>query len=138
MFVNFGIENKMLSYLVGHLRRIFAGDLIDFDSSCFHWLLFDLATLLMPAVRHNDESRYVSALNALVSGYRQVRELDQEEILLIPEFVNFRLLRFAGWVSEHIHRETFEPTILGQLAEFLKKTKGLLILREVFSCGSSK
>lgn len=69
---------------------------IDFDDAGFGWHSYDLAVALKDYEAHPD---FVSFQHALVSGYRQVRSLDDTSVALIPLFLVIRALVSIGWIA---------------------------------------
>ncbi len=69
---------------------------IDFDDAGFGWHSYDLAVALKDYEAHPD---FVSFQHALVSGYRQVRSLDDTSVALIPLFLVIRALVSVGWID---------------------------------------
>lgn len=74
---------------------------IDFDDCGFGWHLFDLATItiLFRGTEHYDE-----IYTALVRGYRQVRQIDDAALQLMPLFYLLRAFTYVGWI--HTRSET--------------------------------
>ncbi len=70
---------------------------IDFDDSGFGWRLFDIATTLL---RNRREPRYPAIKNALLTGYRQARELSDVSESFLPLFLLLRSLTYVGWIGE--------------------------------------
>ncbi len=75
--------------------------LIDFDDSGFGWHLFEFATSMF---FHLGEPHFDTIYNAMVEGYRSVRELPDEHLALLPTFFLIRGLVYLGW--GHTRRET--------------------------------
>jgi Ser/Thr protein kinase RdoA (MazF antagonist) len=74
--------------------------LIDFDDAGFGWHLFEIATALY---FHHRQAYYPLALDALIGGYREHRNLSDEAIDRLPVFMLARSLTYLGWV--HTRRE---------------------------------
>jgi Ser/Thr protein kinase RdoA (MazF antagonist) len=75
--------------------------LIDFDDAGYGWHLFELATALYFEM---EEAYYPEAYRALVTGYRQHRPLDDEQLAQLPLFFLARSFTYLGWV--HTRSET--------------------------------
>lgn len=75
--------------------------LIDFDDAGFGWHLFDLATALYFEM---DEPYFQTAFDALIAGYRQHRDLPDEQVAQLPLFFLARGFTYLGWV--HTRSET--------------------------------
>lgn len=75
--------------------------LIDFDDAGFGWHLFELVTPLFFLM---DEPYFELARDALISGYRQKRRLDEEQLLHLPLFFLARSFTYLSWV--HSRPET--------------------------------
>lgn len=110
---------------------------IDFDDSCFHWFVFDLAIMLMPisveAKSDGNSVKEQKALNALIYGYRKTRHITDEDIDLIPKFIDFAFLRVLLWSAQHEYLGTFEPETLPQVGSMQERTKDLLKKRGVIT-----
>jgi len=87
------LDNMLL-----HDGRVMA---IDFDDCGFGWHLFDLATISI-LFRGTDD--YDQIQGALIEGYRQVRDLSDELLELMPLFYLLRAFTYVGWV--HTRNET--------------------------------
>lgn len=74
---------------------------IDFDDAGFGWHLFDIATSLYFIT---PDPHYATARDALVDGYRSVRELPATSLDLLPYFLAARSTTYLGWV--HTRRGT--------------------------------
>ncbi|WP_051927513.1 phosphotransferase enzyme family protein [Ruegeria halocynthiae] len=66
--------------------------LIDFDDAGFGFRLFDLATTLIKNMREED---YPDLHDALIVGYRSVRDIDLSELEL---FIVLRSATYVGWI----------------------------------------
>jgi Ser/Thr protein kinase RdoA (MazF antagonist)/GNAT superfamily N-acetyltransferase len=61
---------------------------IDFDDSMYHWFAMDITSALRDLTESDDnESR--RNIDHFISGYRSVKQLDDEYMKLIPEFQRF-------------------------------------------------
>lgn len=75
--------------------------IIDFDDAGFGWHLFEFATSLF---FHLGEPWFDDALEAMVKGYREVRQLPDSHLQMLPTFFLVRGLVYLGWV--HTRKET--------------------------------
>lgn len=75
--------------------------LIDFDDAGFGWHMFELATALYFCL---DDQRYPLIRDALISGYRSVKDLSAKDLEALPLFMALRGLTYLGWL--HTRRET--------------------------------
>lgn len=69
--------------------------LIDFDDAGFGWHLFELVTPLFFVM---DEPYFEEARNAVISGYRQKRRLDERQLAHLPLFFLARAFTYLSWV----------------------------------------
>lgn len=77
--------------------------LIDFDDAGFGWHLFELATALY--FIHRDPC-FETARDALVAGYREHRDLPDDEVAQLPLFLTARSFTYLGWVHTRPETET--------------------------------
>ena len=77
--------------------------LLDFDDAGFGWHMFELATALYFII---EENCYEVAKEALISGYRQHRELSEEDLALLELFLTARGFTYLGWVRSRQETET--------------------------------
>ncbi|MEM7278059.1 MAG: phosphotransferase [Pseudomonadota bacterium] len=70
---------------------------IDFDDAGFGWHLFELATALYFIQR---ESYFAEAKAALIAGYREAREISDNDLAMLPAFLAARSLTYLGWVHD--------------------------------------
>lgn len=102
--------------------------MIDFDDAGFGWHLFELATSLYFIRR---EPFYGEARDALIEGYRRVRELPDAHLRRLPLFLAARGTTYLGWVhtrqGESVTRE-LTPQLIELAAEaaneYLGERKG--------------
>ena len=87
--------------------------IIDFDDSGFGWHLFEFATSLF---FHIGEDYFDDALQAMVEGYREVRELPDSHLEMLPTFFLVRGLVYLGWVHTRKDTETAQA-VTGDLIE---------------------
>jgi len=84
--------------------------LIDFDDAGFGWHLFELATALY---FESDAPHFDAAFEALVEGYRSVRDLPEAQLAHMPLFFAARSFTYLGWI--HTRPETETARTLGQM-----------------------
>lgn len=77
--------------------------LIDFDDAGFGWHLFDIATALYFEM---DEEHFPEALDALIAGYREHRELPEAQVQALPLFFLVRGFTYLGWVHTRAETQT--------------------------------
>jgi Ser/Thr protein kinase RdoA (MazF antagonist) len=92
--------------------------LIDFDDAGFGWHLFELATAVY---FEQEQDYYPGAWEALVSGYRQHRDLPDSQLEHMPLFFLARSFTYLGWV--HTRKETETARELAPL--LIEKACGL-------------
>jgi Ser/Thr protein kinase RdoA (MazF antagonist) len=83
--------------------------IIDFDDSGDSWYPFELASALY---QHDRTEGFGERRDALVAGYRHVRELPDELLAELPTFLMARRIQTLGWVfsrSETAHAERQRP-----------------------------
>ena len=69
--------------------------MIDFDDSGYGWYLHELAVVLYP---HEGTGGFGERRDALVDGYRGVRELPDGWLLELPTFLMARRIQTLGWL----------------------------------------
>lgn len=74
---------------------------IDFDDGGFGWFIFDFATVLF---FHLGEPGFDELLDAMLAGYREVKELPPELEDRLPLFLLLRGFSYLGWI--HTRKET--------------------------------
>jgi len=74
---------------------------IDFDDGGFGWHMFEFATALF---FHLGGEHFDDLLSAMVEGYRQHRELSDEQLGKLTLFMFLRGLTYLGWI--HTRRDT--------------------------------
>ncbi len=77
--------------------------LIDFDDAGYGWHLFELATALY---FERGEDHFQSAFDALVQGYREHRDLPDEQVAQLPLFFAARGFTYLGWVHTRAETQT--------------------------------
>lgn len=84
---------------LGFENALVAGDgkvtILDFDDSGDSWYVYELASALYP---HDRNPGFAERRDALVSGYRRVRELPDELLAELPTFLMARRIQTLGWV----------------------------------------
>lgn len=107
--------------------------IIDFDDSCYHWFVFDLAIVIFSmagrfehATAQPIETKWLADL---VEGYRTVLPLNQKEIDLIPRFIDFACLRLFFWIEDHESLHTFHEDAIDKVAQLKKWTIGRIKAR---------
>lgn len=68
---------------------------IDFDDSMYHWFAMDITSALGDLSESDDEESRMK-MDAFISGYRSIKQLDDKYLKLMPEFRRFAdLYKFA-------------------------------------------
>jgi Ser/Thr protein kinase RdoA (MazF antagonist) len=98
---------------VGFENVLVRGDgtvvIIDFDDSGYSWYMHDLAVPLYP---HEVSGGLDERRDALVKGYRSVRELGDESLFELPTFLMARRIQTLGWAfsrAETAHARRQRP-----------------------------
>ena len=87
--------------------------LIDFDDCGFGWYVMDIATCLFFQL---GEESFDAAMEGMVEGYREVRELPDEHLELLGAFFLARCLCYIAWVATRQETAEFEelsPMLIG-------------------------
>ena len=104
---------------------------IDFDDSCYHWFVFDLAIVVYSMTsrfKHTHiDPKEAEWLKTLLEGYQTVRPLSQEEIALIPTLMEFACLRLYFWINHHEMLGTFHETAQDKIAQIKQWAKDRLV-----------
>mgnify|MGYP001489250332 CR=1 FL=1 len=101
--VRYGKPNRTYSVIHADLqpRNVVVSDgrmaMIDFDDCAFGWHQYDLAVALFSVEGDADAGRL---RDALVAGYRAVRDLDDADLALLPMFILIRGMAVIGWMHE--------------------------------------
>ncbi len=74
--------------------------LLDFDDAGDAWYLFDLCTAVFDLM---ETPSYEPCLEAILSGYRELRALPGAHLEMIPAFVLARVLSYLGWCARKTH-----------------------------------
>lgn len=90
--------------------------LLDFDDAGESWFLFDLTTAVFDLL---EAPSFQPCLDAIISGYRQLRPLPEEHLQMVPAFVLARILSYLGWCAKkaHMPQATWMKPILLAAAE---------------------
>ena len=83
--------------------------IIDFDDSGASWYVYELASALY---QHDRGESFGERRDALVAGYRHVRELPDELLAELPTFLMARRIQTLGWVfsrPETAHAQRQRP-----------------------------
>lgn len=76
--------------------------LLDFDDAGFGWHMFELATALYFI---ENGPHYATARDALVAGYRSLRELPDPVLATLPVFMAARGFTYLGWLHTRNHSD---------------------------------
>jgi Ser/Thr protein kinase RdoA (MazF antagonist) len=77
--------------------------LIDFDDAGFGWYVGEIATAVFFQFR---TPSFKPALQAMVRGYRQVRELPETDLQMLDVMLFLRSLTLIGWIQTRSETET--------------------------------
>lgn len=95
--------------------------IIDFDDSCYHWFIFDLAIVIYSMARRcghkTSQTEEAKWLADILEGYRTVRPLHQKEVDLIPRFIDFACLRLFFWIEHHESLHTFHDDAIDKVTQ---------------------
>ncbi len=91
------------------------GDLlvIDFDDAGFGWHIYDLAVALSV---YRERENFESIKHSMIKAYRQVRDISNDELSLLPYFFLIRTLASIGWASDR--PEVTSPESIQSLIKF--------------------
>ena len=90
---------------------------IDFDDAAFGWHAYDLATALVEQASAGD---FAALRLALLEGYRELRELPDDDAAMLDDFLILRGLAIIGWFHqrpEHGASPYFDETRRRVLAQ---------------------
>ena len=83
-----------------HEGNLFVTDagmvVIDFDDAGFGWHVYDLAVALFSFC---DRPDFTNIQDALINGYKSLRDLADEDLAILPLFILVRTLALLGWAS---------------------------------------
>ena len=97
--------------------------IIDFDDCGFGWHMFELATALF---FHLGEPHCDAISEALLAGYRSVRDLPAERWAQLPLFLFLRSLTYLGWVKSRPETETARELTVPLIATALDLAQAYL------------
>lgn len=93
---------------------------IDFDDSCYHFFAFDIAIVIFSMANRfghiQRQSTEETWLEALLEGYRLVRNFTDEQEMQIPQFIDFACRRLYFWIEYHEKLGTFHKDSLQAIA----------------------
>lgn len=115
---DYGRERGTFSMIHADLRsaNILVDDdrvfVIDFDDAGFGWHQYDMATTLFDYITDPDLE---DIHDALITGYRTVRHISDEDVALIPQFTLARMLASLGWLHDRPEVELYPlmPVLIG-------------------------
>jgi Ser/Thr protein kinase RdoA (MazF antagonist) len=91
--------------------------MLDFDDAGYSWCMFDIATAVADL---SITPAFEPCLAAVVSGYREHRELPEEHLDLLPAFILARALSYLGWCAKMPHMPqtaVIRPLLLGAVEQ---------------------
>lgn len=125
---NYGLVHADLGALNLFVEEDESIGIIDFDDSCYHWFAFDLAIVVFSMASRFDQAtpqpEEAKWLKDLVEGYQTIRPLSQEEIDLIPLFIDFACLRLFFWIEHHQLLKTFHEDAIDKVNHLKEWVKG--------------
>ena len=71
--------------------------LIDFDDAGYGWHLYELSAAVFAEI---EKPGFPDICQALVAGYRDIRELSEHDLALLTMFLLIRGMALIGWISE--------------------------------------
>jgi len=85
----------------------------DFDDSCYHWFLYDLAASLSSVLKAAEtEIERSSIIQDFVNGYMIVREIPLSWQDRLEGFYQYRLTLVYLWMSAMIHGQRFQDATI--------------------------
>lgn len=84
--------------------------LIDFDDFCMGPVVQDFWMLF-----RRDEENFNDEIDAFLSGYTELREFDEEQLLLMEPLRGLRIIHYAAWIARRWHDPSF-PKIFPDFA----------------------
>lgn len=125
---NYGLVHADLGALNLFVEEDDSIGIIDFDDSCYHWFIFDLAIVIFSMAGRFDHAtpqpEEIKWLSELIEGYRIIRPLNQEEVDLIPRFIDFACLRLFFWIEHHQLLNTFHDDAVDKVTHLKEWVKG--------------
>lgn len=97
--------------------------LLDFDDAGDSWYLLDIATALFDLL---GTAAYDPCFAAIVSGYRQHRDLPDDHLAMLPAFFLARLLSYLAWCTTKPHMAQTAVIAPLLLAAFEQQAPALL------------
>lgn len=98
---------------------------IDFDDCGFGWNLFDLATSIYFT---RDDADHDGLTDALIAGYRTVRDLPESDLDALPLFLLLRATTYLGWVSTRAETATARELAPMLIARCCREAEAFLSL----------
>lgn len=97
------------------------GDLVvlDFDDTCFGWHQHDLVTTL---IEYADRDNFDDYREAMIRGYRQQREISDEDLDLLPLFLYLRTLTTMDWINSRpdLYQGDYLDELIGHACQAAK------------------
>ena len=97
--------------------------IIDFDDSGFGWFMWEIVTALF---FHLGEDCYDASYQALLEGYREIREISAQDLEILPTLFLVRGLVYVGWMHTRSETETAEKLTDTVIQMTLKQAQTLL------------
>jgi len=91
--------------------------MIDFDDAGYSWCMFEIATAVADL---SNTPAFEPCLAAIVSGYREHRDLPEEHLALLPAFILARALSYLSWCAKMPHMPltaVIRPLLLAAVEE---------------------
>lgn len=86
---------------------------VDFDDFCNGPEVQDFWMLLSGPVRSSQDD-----LNAILTGYDELREVPEDDLRLIPALQGLRVIHYSGWIARRWEDPTF-PQLFPQFKDYL-------------------
>ncbi len=97
--------------------------LIDFDDTGESWVLFEFATALIDLA---GSEYFDPCLGALITGFRALRPLPDEHLVMLPTFLMARILSYVAHTVAHPHLENSQAAQQMMLAMLDEHAPGYL------------
>ncbi len=97
---------------------------IDFDDCGIGWYVYDFAAAISFV---EEDPQIPDLLQAWVSGYREVTELNEDDEALIPTFIMLRRLMLTAWLQTHSETPTAQELSAGFIDGTLRMARHLLL-----------